>query len=217
MLPKVVLYDAVSLDGRTEGFAPDVGRVYTQARWGEDVLVAGADTMLAGGDSVPVDDPTAPVPAPTGGAGPLMAIVDSRGRVRNWDAWRTTEYWRDAVALVSEATPSEYRAHLEARGVRAFLAGSDRVDLRAALEWLAAEHSARVVRVESGGSLNGALLRAGLVDEAALLVHPVIVGEGARSFVQGDLPAGMRLELTETETLDGGLLWLRYKVVHTAG
>jgi len=217
MLPKVVLYDAVSLDGRTEGFAPDVGRFYSQARWGEVVILAGADTMLAGGDSIPVDDSTAPVPTPTGGSGPLMAIVDSRRRVRNWDAWRTTEYWRDAVALVSEATPAEYRAHLEARGVRTFSAGSDRVDLRAALEWLAADHGARVVRVESGGSLNGALLRAGLADEVALLVHPVIVGEGARSFVQGDLPVGVRLELTETETLDGGLLWLRHEVVRTAG
>ena len=34
----------------------------------------------------------------------------------------------------------------------------------------------RNVRVDSGGALNGALLRAGLVDEVSLLVHPRIVG-----------------------------------------
>ena len=45
-----------------------------------------------------------------------------------------------------------------------------------------------VVRVDSGGALNGALLRAGLVDEISLLVHPVLVGDAPRWY--GSPPPG---------------------------
>jgi 2,5-diamino-6-(ribosylamino)-4(3H)-pyrimidinone 5'-phosphate reductase len=216
VLPKVVLYDAVSLDGRVEGFAPDIGRFYSLAEWGEDVILAGADTMLAGGeaDAAP-DDPAAPAPpsAAPDAKGPLLAITDSRGRLRSWDWIRAQQpFWRDAVALVSEATPEDYRAHLDGRAVRTFTAGHDRVDLRAALVWLATEYGARVVRVESGGSLNAALLRAGLVSELALLVHPSLAGEDAQSFVRGGLPEAVALTLLDCEVLDDGLLWLRYDV-----
>ena len=216
VLPKVVIYDAVSLDGRIEGFTPDIGRFYSLAKWGEDVILAGADTMLAGGeaDAAP-DDPTAPAPAPAapGAEGPLLAITDSRGRIRSWDWIRAQRpFWRDAVALVSDATPREYRDYLDARGVRSFAAGTGHVDLRAALEWLATEYGARVVRVESGGSLSAALLRAGLASELALLVHPALAGEDARSFVRSGLPAAVQLTLRDCEVLDDGLVWLRYEI-----
>ncbi len=41
----------------------------------------------------------------------------------------------------------------------------------------------KTVRVDSGGKLNGELLRLGLVDEISLLVHPYLVG--------GQSPASM--------------------------
>ena len=44
------------------------------------------------------------------------------------------------------------------------------------------------MRVDSGGALNGALLRAGLVDELSLLVHPVLVGDAPRWY--GSPPPG---------------------------
>ena len=46
------------------------------------------------------------------------------------------------------------------------------------------------MRVDSGGALNGALLRAGLVDEISLLVHPVLVGDAPRW--HGSPPPGRR-------------------------
>lgn len=46
--PYVVVHVAVSVDGATTGFAPDIGRFYDLARtWREDVTLAGADTILA--------------------------------------------------------------------------------------------------------------------------------------------------------------------------
>ena len=46
--PHVVVHVAVSLDGATTGFDPDVERFYELARmWREDVTLVGADTILA--------------------------------------------------------------------------------------------------------------------------------------------------------------------------
>ena len=213
MLPRVVLYDAVSLDGRIEGFDADIGRFYAlSSAFHEDAILAGADTMLAGGSDTPLDGLVAPPYAPGEKRGPLMAIVDSRGRVRFWDWLREQEFWGEPLALVSESTPAEHLTHLTHRGVPHLVAGRDCVDLRAALEWLAAEHGVRTVRVESGGALNSALLAEGLVSELSLLVHPALADGAARSFVRMPLPAGTRLGLTHCEAVEGGLVWLRYDV-----
>ncbi|MQA97669.1 MAG: hypothetical protein GEV11_24725, partial [Streptosporangiales bacterium] len=46
--PYVVVHVAVSLDGATVGFQPDVALFYRLAgTWREDVTLAGADTILA--------------------------------------------------------------------------------------------------------------------------------------------------------------------------
>ncbi|MFA5843356.1 MAG: dihydrofolate reductase family protein [Coriobacteriia bacterium] len=214
MFPRVIIYDAVSLDGRVEGFDADIGRFYELSRaFGEDAILAGADTMLAGGPEVPLDGPEIPKYAVGRKRGPLLAIVDSRGRVRFWDWLREQEFWGEPVALASVSTPATHLAHLSARRVPYLVAGTDRVDLSAALAWLAAEYGVRTVRVESGGALNSALLDAGLVSEVSLLVHPAIADGDALSFVRAPLPDGTRLEATHCEEVAGGLVWLRYRVL----
>jgi hypothetical protein len=70
--PYVVAHVAVSLDGATTGFQPDVARFYRLARiWDEDATLAGADTILAQ-EAALVDAPR-PGPAEDG---PLLAVVD---------------------------------------------------------------------------------------------------------------------------------------------
>jgi 2,5-diamino-6-(ribosylamino)-4(3H)-pyrimidinone 5'-phosphate reductase len=79
------------------------------------------------------------------------------------------------------------------------------VDLVETLDVLGSR-GAHVVRVDSGGVLLGALLDLGLVDELALLVHPIVVGTGRR------WSDGHRLDLKPagTEVFEGGVVWLRY-------
>jgi 2,5-diamino-6-(ribosylamino)-4(3H)-pyrimidinone 5'-phosphate reductase len=105
-----------------------------------------------------------PGPATTG---PLLAVVDSQSRVISWSAVRNSGFWRDVVVLRSAASPPS-----TGDGVRSLVHGSDRVDLAAGLEELYEHDSARLVRVDSGGALVGALLNQALVDEISLLVHP---------------------------------------------
>jgi len=173
-MPHVVIHVAVSLDGATTGFEPDVARFYELAAgFREDVTLAGADTILAQAEALKGGG--GPGPAPDG---PLLAVTDRRSRVPEWmwEALRSAGHWRDAVPV---------RASLPA-AVAAFDG---------------------VVRVDSGGALNGALLRAGLVDEISLLVHPVLVGDAPRWHGS---PAPGPLNLAPLE--GGASDWLRYRV-----
>ena len=96
--------------------------------------------------------------------------------------------------------------------------GEDRVNLRAALEELHARYGVKRIRVDSGGTLNGILLRAGLVDEVSLLIHPAMVGGlTERSVFRAPDPVSpddaLPLRLVHLEQLAGDLVWLRYEVV----
>src|ERR671910_2726891 len=70
VLPHVVVHVAVSLEGATTGFDPDVGLFYELCRtWREDVTLAGADTILAQEQALAA----APRPGPPAD-GPLPAV-----------------------------------------------------------------------------------------------------------------------------------------------
>jgi 2,5-diamino-6-(ribosylamino)-4(3H)-pyrimidinone 5'-phosphate reductase len=120
--------------------------------------------------------------------------------------------------LCSHSTPNTYLDYLGERHIDCILAGDDRVDLRVALEELNARYQVQVARVDSGGILNGALLRAGLVDEVSVLVDSCLVGGTTpRSiFVAPDLasPEGViPLRLIQVENVKGDTVWLRYEVL----
>jgi 2,5-diamino-6-(ribosylamino)-4(3H)-pyrimidinone 5'-phosphate reductase len=148
----------------------------------------------------------------------LLAIVDGQGRVRSWQYWRSQPYWRDAVALCCETTPRDFLGYLRERHVDYVVAGKDQVDLRAALGELNERYGVKLVRADSGGTLNGVLLRADLVDEVSLLISPCLVGgTSPRSFYRApDLTSAhgvIELRLAHVEQMEGDTLWLRYKVV----
>jgi len=221
MLPRVILHNAVSLDGRFDWFTPDIGRFYEIAsRWKEDATLVGSNTILTADVEVPEEDEEAfaPTKQEPDDQRPLLVVPDSRGRVRSWHFLRKQPYWRDVIALCSSATPKAYLEYLEQRRIDYILAGHDHVDLRAALEELNARHGVKVVRVDSGGALNGVLLRAGLVHEVSLLIHPSLVGGTTPSsiFRASDLASAdgvTQVRLTHVEQLEGDLVWLRYEVV----
>jgi 2,5-diamino-6-(ribosylamino)-4(3H)-pyrimidinone 5'-phosphate reductase len=220
MLPQVILHNAVSLDGKIDGFSIDLGQYYQLATsWNEDVTLAGADTILKAAENAPPEeDGTSRVPAPDPkDRRPLLAIPDSRGRVRCWHFLRTWPYWRGFVALCSQSTPEDYLDYLKKIGIDCIVTGKDHVDLRAALFELSARYGAEVVRADSGGTLNGVLLAEGLVDEVSVLVHPALVGDPSiRSLFQALDPAKpqgpISLQLRSVDRLEGDVVWLRYTV-----
>jgi 2,5-diamino-6-(ribosylamino)-4(3H)-pyrimidinone 5'-phosphate reductase len=198
----VVAHVAVSLDGATTGFAADVATFYElAATWREDVTLTGADTILAQEEALA----TAPQPGPRPD-GPLLAVVDSRARVRRWTALRDAGHWSGVLAVSSAQTPA--RPGLPGEELRV---GDDRVDLPALLTTLGSRPGVVTVRVDSGGGLLGALLAGGLVDEVSLLVHPVLAGTvGGRRWC-GTEPPATALALQDARQLAGDLVWLRYR------
>jgi 2,5-diamino-6-(ribosylamino)-4(3H)-pyrimidinone 5'-phosphate reductase len=200
--PYVVVHVAVSVDGATTGFDVDAQRYYSYAStWHEDVTLTGADTILAQQEQLAL----APKPGPAT-QGPLLAVVDSRSRVRSWAALRDCGFWRDVVALRSAASSVNTGDEL-----RCIVHGSDRVDLAAALAELSERDGARLVRVDSGGQLVGALLSQALVDEVSLLVHPRLSQASNRWYGQVLRPAAA-LRLLSSESVGDDILWLRYRV-----
>ena len=220
MLPRVVIHSAVSADGRFDRFAPDIGLFYSLTReWAEDATLAGSRTMMtASPPDEELEEVAPPEPPSPDDPRALLAVVDSRGQVRTWRTLRASGYWKDMVALVSELTPAAYLDYLRRIHVPWLTHGIDRVDLRGALEDLNDRYGVEVVRVDAGGTLNGALLRAGLVDEVSILMHPVLVGgESPRSmFAAPDLETDdgvIPLVFLGVEEHGDGIVRLRYEVV----
>jgi len=218
MLPHVVLHVEASLDGRIDHIRPDVGRFYSLAAgFREDAILTGVDTLLQGEGLPAQDDEEPPTPQAIGGDGPLFVVTDSSCRFDRWHWLRKQPYWRDVVALVAEASPSEGLERLADHDVPTIVCGEQRVDLRKALETLAARYEVQTVRVDSGGALSGALVREGLVDEVSVLLEPLLVGGvSPRTFLRGPDPVApndvARLRLQKVEQFDDGLVWLRYDV-----
>jgi hypothetical protein len=102
-----------------------------------------------------------------------FAVVDSRGRCR-WGV-KEQEGWH-VLILCAHTTPREYLDYLRREAIPYLIVGEERVDLRMALARL--NEALRVERMisEAAGRLNGALLRAGLLDELYLEVAPLIIG-----------------------------------------
>lgn len=67
------------------------------------------------------------------------------------------------------------------------------------------------IGMSGSATLVRSLLERGLVDELRLLVHPLVVGSGAKLFPDGAPP--VELELAESKTFSSGVLDLTYRPV----
>jgi 2,5-diamino-6-(ribosylamino)-4(3H)-pyrimidinone 5'-phosphate reductase len=221
MLPEVIIHNAVSIDGRITKFEVDMEQYYHLATgFGEDATLVGSNTILSSGDEIEpetTEDLEVPDTDPNDKR-PILVIPDSKGRVRIWHALRKWPYWRHFVALVTETTPNEYLGYLEKRNIEYIKTGTDKVNLRDALEALNKRYGVKKIRADSGGILNGLLLRDGIVTTVSILVHPALVGGVTPKTVfdstdqtQGDV--GITLKLDHMEKLKNDLVWLRYNVI----
>lgn len=143
-------------------------------------------------------------------------VLDAQGKI----AWGRSDIGGDPIVVVLTEQVSD--AHLEglrAEGVSYFFAGEREVDLARALEFLNRELGVKRLLIEGGGGSNGAFLRAGLVDELSLAIQPAVDGgSGAPSIFDtsdehpGLPPPVTSMTLESSEVLDGGAVWLRYRI-----
>jgi diaminohydroxyphosphoribosylaminopyrimidine deaminase/5-amino-6-(5-phosphoribosylamino)uracil reductase len=195
-LPWVRCKIAASLDGRT-ALANGVSQWITGAAARHDVQHwrARSCAVLTGIGTVLADDPRLDVRELETPRQPLRVIFDSR--LQFPPAARMLQGDRN-IQVYTALQDAQKIAALESAGARVTVLpdNNGQVDLQAALRHLAASGCNEVL-VEAGSILNGALLRAGLINEMLLYVSPQLLGEGARGLVQlGELTAlDQRVEL----------------------
>lgn len=121
------------------------------------------------------------------------------------------------IAVLGETVSEEYLSHLREKGISYLFAGKDGGDLSKALETLGSEFGFSQVMLEGGGVINGAFLKAGVIDELSLLIYPGIDGlSGMPSIFEykgepAEFPAdGQALELESVRKLENGVVALRY-------
>jgi riboflavin biosynthesis pyrimidine reductase len=123
------------------------------------------------------------------------------------------------IAVLSEKVSDDYLAELCEDGVSYLFAGPDGSDLPLALQTLGKTFGLETLLLEGGGRINGAFLKAGLIDEISLLVYPGIDGLAGVPTIfeyigsEDEQPAASQsLRHISIETLEGGMVWLRYRV-----
>ena len=233
--PRVVTFNMASVDGRI-GF-PDRLLLHGDPRWdaisrhpgltlADMEALHAPDAMLGGSNSlVPADAPPLDLPAPAAAEGlyedfvpdarsAWFVVVDGRGRVR-W-TYKEMGGWH-LLVLVARATPAGYLAYLREEGIPYLVAGQARVDLAEAVGRLGERLGVRTVVADGGGRLNGALLRAGLVDEVDVQFLPAIIGAPDapslfEGFGLGEANAPVRLTPISLEEQGQGFFFVRYAV-----
>jgi diaminohydroxyphosphoribosylaminopyrimidine deaminase/5-amino-6-(5-phosphoribosylamino)uracil reductase len=182
--PLVTLKAAASLDGfiadgrprkrRAPAWltGPEARRVAHELRAAHDAVLVGSGTVLA-------DDPRLTVRAPgaTRAAPPVRVVLDGRLRTPP-DARVLSRAAPTLIFTARGASPVRARA-LRAAGAEVveLPARRGRVPLEAVLRALAARDLQSVL-VEGGAAIHGAFIAAGLVDDVALFVAPLLLGAG---------------------------------------
>lgn len=104
------------------------------------------------------------------------------------------------IFSTSVVIPSEINAQRISSNIEQFTAGLK-------------TKSSKNIWLIGGGEINTALMKAGLIDELVLSIHPVILGNGIPLFFPTDKQTN--LALLNTRVYQGGLAQHTYKVLNT--
>lgn len=201
---------AMSLDGRT-AMADGESKWITGAAARADVhrLRARSSALVSGIGTVLADDPQFTVRldegAPEGGwHQPLRVILDPHLSTPP-DARLLQAEGRTLIVTASDSVGVGERLRAAGAHVLRLAAGADRVDLQAMLEYLASEEQVNEVLLETGATLSGAMLQAGLVDEIVLYMAPHLMGDGARGLFRlpglDNMSQRIALEITDVRAV----------------
>ena len=221
MIPKVIIFNNMSLDGRIDGFDIDNELYYHLANeWSLDAVLMSNNVVLKkfqlkhgkegtdhkGREVNEIDNL------------PLLVVPDSKGSIRIWDEVLESNFYRDILVLCSRSTTQEYLDFLEERSIKYMIIGYNEVNLSTALEELNVQLSVKNLRVESGGKLNGLLLRDDLVDEVCVLIYPNLVGGISPDSIYSapDLNSKegvLDLKLLKMKKLKNEIILLHYRIM----
>lgn len=186
--PWVTVNMVASADGATQvdGVSGPLGTdadmaVFVALRAACDVILAGSATVTAERYRSPMGNAARRARRTARGQEPLprIAVVSNRGDVDlSLPLFADASPDSRAVVLVAGGVPEDRRAALD-EVADVLVVGDERVDLDRAMRQLHDVVGARMVLAEGGGTLNGLLIEADLVDEWCLTLAPMVVGGDA--------------------------------------
>ncbi|WP_432846889.1 pyrimidine reductase family protein [Amycolatopsis sp. CA-161197] len=201
---------AVTVEGRSASLSTPADRViYRLGNDLADVVLVGAGTALIEGfQGLRPDEHSADRRRRHGLAPiPPIAVVTGGGSLRP-DAPVITQALVPTIVITHAGTDPDLRAAWTAAGADVLVAGTDAVDLDAAVATLASRGLTRI-DCEGGPRLFASLLAADAVDELRLTISPFLVAGHATRAAFGDTIDPARLRLASVLE-DDGTLMLRY-------
>ncbi len=199
--PWVRMKIAASLDGKTalpNGLSQWI--TSAEARTDGHAWRARACAVLTGIGTVLADDPKLDVRLVHTDRQPGLVLVDSHMKTP-YDA--SLFEAKRPLWICASGTNSEKFQLFQSRGAKVLQCpdGQGRVDLVAMLAALG-QDELNEIHVEAGQTLNGALIRAGLVDEFLIYLAPKMIGQGAdmaRFGPLGQLSDALALEFSRVD------------------
>lgn len=144
-------------------------------------------------------------------AGHYNIAIDTHGSLK----WPEDASAETLLVITDEQCPQEYHRYLTAKGISWIACGKEGIDLRRSMDLLGEKFGVKRLGVVGGGHINGAFLRAGLLDEVSLMIGGGIDGRAGMAAVfdgirQTDYPPTL-LTLYAVERM-GNTVWLKYRV-----
>lgn len=179
-LPWVTMKAAVSLDGRIATVTGHSNWITgKEARHHVHRLRDRVDAILIGSGTALADDPSLTTRLPGGrGRDPVRVVLDTDLRLPVGAKMLSQKSAARTLVFCGPQPAAGKVKALEAAGALirpVALAKGGGLDLRLVLRQLGSEGITSVL-VEGGGTVHGALLRAGLVDEVQFFVAPIFIG-----------------------------------------
>lgn len=140
-----------------------------------------------------------------------IVAIDTMGKLR----WPQNLFdGMPLLVITSENCPKEYHETLTKQNISWIATGKNGIDLSRAMEILYKEFYVERLSVTGGGNINGAFLKAGLLDEVSMMWCPGIDGRkgmaAAFDGLDADIPP-TKLHLMSVEKM-GETIWSRYKL-----
>ena len=157
----------------------------------------------------------------------LCIVVDRHGRIK-YEGDRICG--ENIIVVLSQKISQTYLEHLRSLKISYVFAGEDGNDLVEAMESLGRFFNIKRIVLQGGGTINGAFLENGLIDELSVMIYPGIDGRkaapslfdwsprtdnsgtGKTVLVTGNPAAGQSLELLDAQNAGQGVIALRYKI-----
>lgn len=206
--PYVTVKTAMSLDGKiatktgeskwiTNEQARQDGRLYRHLN----------DAILVGSGTVIHDDPQLTTRF-RGGRNPLRIVLDTRLRIPLLSQLvqdKRAETW---IFTGNQVSPKRKKL-FQAQGVKVISCKTEKIDLKMMLNYLY-EQGIQTLLVEGGARINGAFLKADLIDQLICYMAPILIGgKTARSSFMGSghalLSDSLALEIEKVEQLESNL------------